>query len=275
MLIRFGLAWVTLVGWAYLKERESLRWMGRRELLFAGMGFSGVVAYQFLENCAIYYTNASNVAILVSIGPIITALFARIFLKDKTFSLNVIWGSLVAMCGAVIVSLNGVFALAMHPLGDLMAIGGMICWGVYSVLIIRAKESGLSVMAITRKTFGWAIVMMPFALWGMTELGFYALDGSFSVCLDLESNLERFTRSLNWTNLCFLGLFASALAFVLWTKACAALGVVKTAICLYIEPVIAVVFAMLFLDESISLLSTFGGVAIVTGVYIANRRVEK
>ena len=42
------------------------------------MGFTGIVAYQFLENCAIYYTNASNVAILVSFGPIVTGLMARI-----------------------------------------------------------------------------------------------------------------------------------------------------------------------------------------------------
>ena len=122
MFIRFALAWAALCGWAFLKERGSIRLMGWWELLFAAMGFSGVVAYQFLENCAIYYTNASNVAILVSIGPIVTALFARLFLKAKALSLNVIIGSLLAICGAAIVSLNGVFELAVHPLGDLMAL---------------------------------------------------------------------------------------------------------------------------------------------------------
>ena len=78
-----------------MKERESVKWMGRCELLFAAMGFSGVFAYQLLENCALYYTNASNVAILVSIGPIVTALFARLFLKDKALSLNFIISLLI------------------------------------------------------------------------------------------------------------------------------------------------------------------------------------
>ncbi len=276
MFIRFALAWAALCGWAFLKERGSIRWMGRYELLFAAMGFSGVVAYQFLENCAIYYTNASNVAILVSIGPIVTALFARLFLKDKALSLNVITGSLFAICGAAFVSLNGVFELAVHPLGDLMALGGMLCWGVYSILIVKANKCGLSAIAATRKVFGWAIVMMlPVMVWGATESGFYALDGSFSVCTDFELNVERFSRPLNCVNLCFLGLCASALAFALWSKACAALGVVKTTICLYLEPIIAVVFAVLFLGETVSLMSVIGGVLIAVGVYVANRSVRK
>jgi drug/metabolite transporter (DMT)-like permease len=276
MFIRFALAWAALCGWAFLKERESVKWMGRCELLFAAMGLSGVVAYQFLENCAIYYTNASNVAILVSIGPIVTALFARLFLNDRTLSVKNVIGSLVAMLGAAVVSLNGVFELAMHPLGDLMALGGMFCWGVYSVLIVKANDCGLSVMAITRKSFGWAIVMMLLVMvWGATESGFYALDGSFSVCTDIGLNVERFSRPLNCVNLCFLGLCASALAFVFWSKACAALGVVKTTICLYLEPIIAVVFAVLFLGENVSLMSIIGGVVIAVGVYIANRSGRK
>ena len=276
MFIRFALAWAALCGLAFLKERGSIRWMGRCELLFAAMGFYGVVAYQFLENCAIYYTNASNVAILVSIGPIVTALFAWLFLKDRTLSVKVVIGSLLAICGAAVVSLDGIFELAMHPLGDLMALGGMLCWGVYSILIVKANDCGLSVMAITRKTFGWAIMMMvPIVVWGATESGFYALDGSFSVCTDFELNVERFSRPLNYVNLFFLSLCASALAFAFWSKACAELGVVKTTICLYLEPIIAVVFAVLFLGETVSLMSVIGAVLIAVGVYVANRSVRK
>ena len=62
MLIRFGLAWLALFLLAFVKERKSIEWAGHKEWLFAAIGFTGVFAYQFLENCAIYYTNASNVA---------------------------------------------------------------------------------------------------------------------------------------------------------------------------------------------------------------------
>ena len=48
------------------------------------MGFTGVFAYQFLENCAIYYTNDSNVAILVSSGPVLTAVLAQVLTANRS-----------------------------------------------------------------------------------------------------------------------------------------------------------------------------------------------
>ena len=66
LVIRLALAYAVL--WAIKPRRFSVGgW--RQELHFAAMGLSGVAAYQFLENCAINYTNASNVAILVSTCP--------------------------------------------------------------------------------------------------------------------------------------------------------------------------------------------------------------
>ena len=73
---RFALAWVALWGWGRVAARPEsapYRRGWRDEWLFVAMGFCGIFCYQFLENCAIYYTNASNVAILVSFGPVVTA----------------------------------------------------------------------------------------------------------------------------------------------------------------------------------------------------------
>lgn len=139
-VLRFVLAWVAL--WVICPRR--LKPVEKRdELLFAAMGLTGVFVYQFLENCAIYYTNASNVAILVSFGPVVTAALARLFTKDKSLSMSMILGSVVAIVGVAIVSLNGVVNFHLRPLGDLMALVAMISWGVYSILIDKANEKGI------------------------------------------------------------------------------------------------------------------------------------
>ena len=89
---RFALAWVALWGWeigSKLRGRDTpapMKCGWRDEWLFAAMGFCGIFCYQFLENCAIYYTNASNVAIFVSFGPIVTAALARAFTRDRSIS---------------------------------------------------------------------------------------------------------------------------------------------------------------------------------------------
>ena len=113
-------------------------------------------------------------------------------------------------------------------------------------------------------------MMLPFVLWGMTEDEFYALDGSFSVTIAAEVNAERFGRALNWVNLGFLGLLASAACFVLWNYACKSLGVVRTTIGLYLTPVVGVVFAVVFLGERLTATSIIGGLVIITGVVLAN-----
>lgn len=270
LLVRFALAWAVL---AVAAPRGTLGWRGRDETLFAAMGLTGVFVYQLLENCAIYYTNASNVAILVSFGPIVTAVLARLFAKDRSLSPRVVLGGLVASCGVALVSLNGILNFDMRPLGDLMAFGAMVSWGVYSILVGAANARGVPPAVAIRKSFAWALVLMlPLAAWGATDFGYYALDGSFSVTLDGAANVARLGRPLNVFNLAFLGVLASAFAFVLWSKACAALGVVKTTVCLYLIPVIGVTFAALFLGERLTAMGAAGGVVIILGVALANWR---
>lgn len=275
-VVRFFLAWISLLTLGFVKREAVLKWRGKNELLFAVMGLSGVVVYQFLENCAIYYTNASNVAILVSFGPIVTAALARIFTRERTLTPSLLIGSAVAIAGVSLVSLNGILNFKLRPLGDMMAFGAMISWGVYSILIDKANERGISPLVAICKAFFWSLVIcLPFAFWGTCDSGFYALDGSFSINLDATENALRFGHPLNLFNLGFLGVLASAAAFVLWSKACAALGVVSATVCLYLVPVIGVVFATAFLGERLTLMSTAGGVIIICGVVIANWRKLK
>lgn len=233
---------------------------------------TGIVTYQFLENCAIYYTNASNVAILVSFGPIVTALMARAFSRGGQLSVRLVAGSLVAICGVTLISLNGIVEFELRPIGDAMALSAMASWGLYSILLDVANERGVAPLVAIRKAFGWSLVMMaPFAVWGMTESGICALDGSFSVILDADVNAQRFTSLVNWMNIVFLGLFASAASFVLWSAACRMIGVVKMTVSLYLTPVVGVVFAAAFLGEEVTLLEVSGGCVILVGVALATK----
>ena len=271
LVLRFAVAWLVLVGIGLFDRSAKRRFSFRDELLFAAMGLTGVTAYQFLENCAIYYTNASNVAIMVSFGPIVTAAMARMLTSDKTLSVRLVVGSLIAVCGVAMVSMNGLGEFHLRPLGDAMALAAMVSWGLYSVMVGKVNDKGYSPTTVIRKSFFWALVMMlPFVLWGMTEEGVYALDGSFGVTIDAEVNAERSGRALNWVNLGFLGVLASAACFVLWNHACKTLGVVCTTISLYLTPVVGVVFAVIFLGESLTTASIVGGLVIVAGVVLAN-----
>lgn len=274
---RFALAWLVLSGCELARrERRRFVYTWRDEALFAGMGFSGVAFYQLMENCAIYYTSASNVAILVSFGPIVTALLSRALSGDRSLSPRLVCGSLVAVGGVALVSLNGVFGLKLRPLGDAMAVSAMVGWGVYSVLVGKVNARGYPHATVIRKSFLWSLVFLaPLAIWGASEQGYYAMDGSFSITLDTDINAERFSRPLNWLNLGFLGVVASAACFTLWNVACQLLGVVRTTLGLYLTPIAGVVFASLFLGERLTAMSIAGGLTIIAGVAAANISFRK
>ena len=290
-ILRFGLAWLVLWGGAVV-DKCGRRWNaaptmcaalggGRpgtavSPLVFLLMGLTGVAAYQFLENCAIYYTNACNVAILVSFGPIVTAVMARLWTKDRSLSLRLVLGSFVAVLGAAFVAFNGVYEFDFHPLGDLMILAAVFCWGVYSLLVDHVNRLGIDPLVAVRKSFGWSLLMMlPLAAWGATDSGYVALDGSCSVTLALAANAERFASLANWTNLAFLGVMASAASFVLWNKACERLGVVKTSVGLYLTPIVGVAFAVAFLGERVTAMTALGGVLILGGVAVAIMKVRR
>ena len=286
LIVRFSMAWVALWAWGLpFGGRGGLRqahccYGTRRsyvdELLFVGMGFTGIAGYQFLENCAIYYTSASNIAIFVSFAPIATALVAWVFVRDKSLSAVFVLGSLVAVCGAALVSLAGATTLQFNPVGDFMAMGAMLAWGFYSLLMELVNRRGISPVFAIRRSVFWALVMLvPVVVWGTTESGLRALGGSFGVNLALRVNVSRFSSLINWVNLVFLGVFASAASFVFWNMACKVLGTVRTSIGLYLTPIIGVFAAMLFLGERVSWMEVCGGVLILVGVAVANNGIAR
>jgi len=267
-VLRFAVGYATL--WVMVPRR--VRVAKGDHVLFACLGWTGVAVYQLMENCAIHYTNASNVAILVSLCPVVTAILVRIFRGKPELSFRFMCGFLVAITGVVLVSLNGVWAFHFRPQGDLIAVVAMLSWGVYSLLVSKTTEHRYEQIVVVRSMFFWALVFtFPLVVFGMTSYGRSVMDGSFSITLDWAENVKRFSNFLNWMNLGFLGILASALCFVFWNRACSILGVVRCTVGLYLIPVLTVVFAYFFLGETLTLLSAAGAVLTLIGVFVSTR----
>ena len=252
LFLRFAVAYAAL--WAIKPRRFSVGgW--RQELHFAAMGLSGIASYQFLENSAIGYTNASNVAILVSTCPMGTAILSSLILKEKTLTRRFLLGFLLAMSGVTLVCLGGIKEFHFSPFGDCLALLAMSCWCVYSVLVTKVNVKGLDPILVIRRTFFWALFFMLPVL-------------PFQFDFDLSANVARFAKGWNLFHLGFLGVFASAVAFSLWNKACALLGTVRATCGLYFVPVITAVVAYFVLGESLTAMTGLGAILTILGVVI-------
>ena len=113
LFLRFLLAYLAL----WILRPRALRLPKKNEIYFALAGFSGVTAYQLMENMAISYTSASNVSIIVSICPIFAAIFSQIFLREKILTPAFILGFVLAIFGVALVSFNGVVEFHLSPAG--------------------------------------------------------------------------------------------------------------------------------------------------------------
>jgi drug/metabolite transporter (DMT)-like permease len=215
------------------------------ELLFIASGFFGVAAYFLCENYALVYSYSSNVGVIVSLAPFFTSVLVRDERKPRGF----LAGFAVAMAGIITISYNGAATFKLNPIGDLLALGAALCWGFYSFFLRKINDKGYDSIKATRRVFFWGLLfLLPFLR-------------------DLDVRLV-FTSPCIWS-LLFLGMGSTALCYLIWTNAVKTIGAVKSAIYIYLIPVIAVLSGILFLSEKANWASIGGLVLCLGGLLLS------
>lgn len=271
LFYRFLMAYIGL--WCMHPKFEKINPVDN--ILFVLAGLSGVVLYQFTENMAINFTNASNVSIIVSICPLFTALIAQFFLKENHLNLWFLLGFLISMVGVSLVCFNGKAELELNPKGDLLALFAGICWGFYSMFVSLINRRNYNPICTTRRIFFYAVLfMIPLMLagFGITKTDstlFAGLKEPMAVTFDKVVNAQRFSKPINWFNLIFLGMIASGFCFSAWSKACEIVGTVKVSCGLYLIPVVTIVFAFFTLGEKITVLGAIGAIVTIGGLFVS------
>ncbi len=251
MILRFSLGYLLLM---LLYPRWQLPYSLRDELFFVLLGFLGIFVYFLLENFALSYTQATNVGLYMGAIPILTALFAHFITQDERLSTNLLIGFVVAMAGISLILLEGVgFELRLK--GDLLALVAAAVFALYSAILTRAPKS-YHYMVITRRSFFYGVIMM---------LTYYLLSGR-------TFDLQVLSHPVVWSNLLYLGVLSSGLAFILWHKGIEQIGSVSASNYIYLVPLITAITGVIVLDEVLTLRMIIGGILILFGLYLAQRK---
>lgn len=228
----------------------------KREVLFVGAGICGVTLYYLLENIALTYTMASNVAVIVSTVPFFTGIVSRIFLKEsEKLSINFFIGFILAIAGIFLISFNG-SEVQINPTGDILALLAAIVWSMYSVITKKISGYGYNTIQVTRRIFIYALLFMLPLL----------------PLFDFKFDLSPFVNKAYLVNILFLGILASAVCFVTWNYAVKILGVVKTSVYIYVQPIVTIVAAYIILGERFTPLALAGTVFTLAGLVISERK---
>ena len=127
--------------------------------------FFGIVMYFVLENTGLLYTTASNASMIVASLPIFT-----IFAEALLFRLRVTGGMILCLIlstigVALVVTVDGRLDLSSLRLwGNLLVMGAIISWVIYTILNRRLSESYPSLTLTTFQSAASIILFIPLVI---------------------------------------------------------------------------------------------------------------
>lgn len=248
--LRFTLASLVMLIAALLTRKGFKLAPGDGRRLFL-LGLLGNTCYQSLFITGMSHTRAGNAALILATTPLFTAILGRIR-KHEYFTGRGVAGLLLAFAGIVtiVVSGRGEVSLGETVLGDGLLLASTVCWSLYTVGSKHLVHKYGSMKATT--------IMMasgtPFLL---------------LVCAPslLRQDWSR-VRPVAWAGVVYSGLFAIALAYLIWSYGVRKIGSTRTAIYSNITPIVALLVAWPALGESPTLGQLTGAVVILVGVYL-------
>ncbi len=264
--LRFIIAYVLLLGYSLLMLKgrgKPFSWLSdswKDELLMVALGVSGGSLYFLAENSSMNYTTTTNTSLIVSLSPLVATFLISLFYQSQRLDRVQTMGTLMAALGVIVVVLNGRFVLHLSPLGDSLAFSAALCWGFYSLLMIRANQR-YDTLFITRKVFFYGLLsMIPYFLVFSDEAWIFT------------SSIFHFFNFLILLNLLFLSCVASMGCYLAWNWVLKKLGAVVATNYVYFNPVTTILFAWAILSEQITIFFLLGTSLILAGMYLADKK---
>ena len=207
--------------------------------------------YFIFESKALQLTSASQAGMITSLMPIITAMAAGYFLKE-IITKQLIFGSLIAMSGAIWLSLQGTTSISSpNPLlGNFLEFLAMVCGAGYTITAryLSDKYSALFITAI--QAFIGAIFFAPLFLYEY-----------FTIPLNITMN------SFLWV--LYLGVVVTLAGYGLYNYALTKIQASKAAVFVYLIPVFTLILAYFVLNEKLSIIEFIACLVILVGVFIS------
>lgn len=250
---RYDVAAVLLLGYAVLTT-DSWRPVGRNNAEAIVGGGLFLVAGNGLLFVGQQTVPSGVAAILQALVPIVTALWALGMLGERLTPPGAI-GVVLGFLGiGLIVRPDPGNLLAGDTVGRLLIVGQVVSVALGGVLVQRAGPT-MERVALT----GWSMLLGGVTL----HLGSLAVGEVPTATITAPTALGAVG---------YLGVFSTAIAFVIYFTLLEERGAFETSLVAYLVPVVATVAGVLFLGETISPLSVVGFVVVLVGFGLLKRR---
>jgi drug/metabolite transporter (DMT)-like permease len=223
-------------------------------LVFLQLALLGAFPAQVLMTWGTQYSLASNAAILVLTLPVLTALFAFLFLKEKMNKIR--WVSFImAIAGVILCSTTDIKQLnfgSKYALGDLLIFLAIVGNAYYNVGIKKIAKK-YTEMELVFYTYVVMVVLL-------TPLVLYFEPGIFA-------HIPSFTKQ-TWIGMALLTFFHNFLSMILFFKALKVLDAMQVALSNYLITILGLPIAAIWLGEKVNSMAIAGGIVVLISTLI-------
>lgn len=269
--LRFLIAGVVILAYAWL---TTPRWRprGRREWTLAGVAGAFLIGghHSFLY-LGQQYLSGAVAAIVVSLGPVLTALFAVAILDAHLSALDGL-GFAFGLFGVLLVAQPGIAEESSLPLAERIAAldpGALLAGDMTGIVLVFFAAASFALGGVLTRTIETTLPMRTVQAWAM-------LIGAALLMLTGGLRGESLA-AIRWTptagiSLLYLGLVSGAGAFLIYFTLLDRLGPAQVNLIGYLEPAAATVLSWLVLGQLIDTLTALGFAAIIAGFVCIQRR---
>jgi drug/metabolite transporter (DMT)-like permease len=251
--IRFFFAGLALAPFAMKGPSVS-----KKDLLqISILGFFGIFLMSVISYIGLKLSTATNAVIFINVWPLFVAVLAPFLIKEKV-KLKTVAGLIVGFLGVIIVLSNGMnFAELVHQdyfLGNMLILFAALCLAIFTMYNKKfvLKYGGLKVVF--------------YSVCSGTVLLFLG-----SIVTGEISGLSQISIE-NWLITLWIAIPTTAIGWVIWFRSIDVIGLVKSSSFFLAIPVFGVIFSYLMLGEELSIYTFVGGLLILTGIYIVQRK---
>ncbi|WP_306807573.1 DMT family transporter [Cytobacillus gottheilii] len=238
---------------------KKLRSPSRKELiyiLFAGL--LNVVAHHAFLSIGLTETSATNGGLILGAGPLLTAIFSTVILKNRPTFIQV-FGFLLGGTGVTFIVLSGGEGVSSLSMGDFYVFLSILAQALSFILISKASKT-----MDARLLTGYMLV------WGAVIL--------FVISLIVEPRgLAELTNAPGSVWLLFFvsAILATGVGHMVYNASISRVGPAEASIFLNLNTFFALAGSALFLGEVITVSHLLGLVLIVSGVLFGSGALEQ
>ncbi len=187
-----------------------------------------------------------------TLNPIITFILSIIIFREIIYKKDII-GLIFGICGGIIVLEAWTLSYSqMTANGNLYFLLASISWGIMSIV------SGKSHKALATLTFS-------FWVYFISSIFCFIMNINNDVLIVFDFDL------IFWLNLILLSIGAQVFGTTVYFIATTKLGPSKASSFIFIVPITAPMFSMIFIGEKLEISTIIGGIMTMTAVYLINK----